>query len=400
MLREQFPGLNVTVHGKPLVYLDNAATAQRPQKVLDAVNEYYTRYNANIHRGVHTLSEIATEKFEGARQSMARLINAPSPRQLVFTRGSTESINLVANTFARMRVKPGDEILISHMEHHSNIVPWQLLCEQTGAALKVIPMNEKGELRLETLDELITPRTRLLAVVHVSNSLGTINPVKEIIRFAHERGVPVLVDGAQAMPHMAVDVQDLDCDFYTISGHKMYGPTGIGVLYGKMEHLEAMPPWQGGGEMIAKVTFEKTVFNHVPAKFEAGTPHIAGGIGLGAAAEFIMEVGIERIQARDAELLAYATEKMQAIDGLRIIGTAAHKTAVNSFVLDGVHPHDLGTVLDHYGIAIRTGHHCTMPALQFFKVPGTARASFAFYNTTEEIDYFVESLQQAREMFA
>ncbi len=400
MLREQFPGLNVTVHGKPLVYLDNAATAQRPQKVLDAVNEYYTRYNANIHRGVHTLSEIATEKFEGARQSMARLINAPSPRQLVFTRGSTESINLVANTFARMRVKPGDEILISHMEHHSNIVPWQLLCEQTGAVLKVIPMNEKGELRLETLDELITPRTRLLAVVHVSNSLGTINPVKEIIRFAHERGVPVLVDGAQAMPHMAVDVQDLDCDFYTISGHKMYGPTGIGVLYGKMEHLEAMPPWQGGGEMIAKVTFEKTVFNHVPAKFEAGTPHIAGGIGLGAAAEFIMEVGIERIQARDAELLAYATEKMQAIDGLRIIGTAAHKTAVNSFVLDGVHPHDLGTVLDHYGIAIRTGHHCTMPALQFFKVPGTARASFAFYNTTEEIDYFVESLQQAREMFA
>jgi len=400
MLREQFPGLNVTVHGKPLVYLDNAATAQRPQRVLDAVQEYYTRFNANIHRGVHTLSEIATERFEGARASMARLINAPSARQLVFTRGSTESINLVANTFARERLREGDEILISHMEHHSNIVPWQLLCQHTGAVLKVIPMNERGELLLETLDELITDRTKILAVVHVSNSLGTINPVREIIAKAHARGVPVLVDGAQALPHMAVDVQDLDCDFYTISGHKMYGPTGIGILYGKMEHLEAMPPWQGGGEMIAKVTFERTVFNHVPAKFEAGTPNIAGGIGLGAAAEFIMDVGIDNIQARDAELLAYATEKMRAIDGLRLIGTAGHKTAVNSFVIDGVHPHDLGTVLDHYGIAIRTGHHCTMPALQFFKVPGTARASFAFYNTKAEIDYFVESLQKAREMFA
>ncbi len=400
MLRDQFPGLNVTVHGKPLVYLDNAATACRPQRVMDAVQEYYTRFNANIHRGVHTLSEIATERFEGARESMARLINAPSSRQLVFTRGSTESINLVANTFARERLSEGDEILISYMEHHSNIVPWQLLCQQTGAVLKVIPMNERGELRLETLDELITERTKMLAVVHVSNSLGTINPVKEIIATAHARGVPVLVDGAQALPHMAVDVQDLDCDFYTISGHKMYGPTGIGILYGKMEHLETMPPWQGGGEMIAKVTFERTVFNHVPAKFEAGTPNIAGGIGLGAAAEFIMDVGMDKIQARDAELLAYATKKMQAIDGLRLIGTAAHKTAVNSFIIDGIHPHDLGTVLDHYGIAIRTGHHCTMPALQFFKVPGTARASFAFYNTHEEIDYFVDSVQKAREMFA
>ncbi len=400
MLREQFPGLNVTVHGKPLVYLDNAATAQRPQTVLDAVQAYYTRFNANIHRGVHHLSEVATERFENARASMARLLNAPSARQVVFTRGSTESINLVANTFARERVQAGDEILISHMEHHSNIVPWQLLCQQTGAVLKVIPMNQRGELCLQSLDELITERTRMLAVVHVSNSLGTINPVKEIIATAHARGVPVLVDGSQAVPHMAVDVQDLDCDFYTVSGHKMYGPTGIGVLYGKMHHLEAMPPWQGGGEMIAKVTFEKTVFNHVPAKFEAGTPNIAGGIGLGAAAEFIMHTGIDAIQRRDAELLAYATEKMQAIEGLRIIGTAAEKTAVISFVLDGVHPHDLGTVLDHYGIAIRTGHHCTMPALQFFKVPGTARASFAFYNTEEEIDYLAESIQKAREMFA
>lgn len=400
MLREQFPGLHVTVHGKPLVYLDNAATAQRPQRVLDAVQAYYAQYNANIHRGVHSLSEQATEHFENARESMARLINAPSSRQLVFTRGSTESINLVANTFARERLRPGDEILITYMEHHSNIVPWQLLCQQTGAILKVIPMNEHGELQLNTLDELITERTRMLAVVHVSNSLGTINPAREIIATAHARGVPVLVDGAQALPHMAVDVQELDCDFYTISGHKMYGPTGIGVLYGKMEHLEAMPPWQGGGEMIAKVTFEKTVFNHVPAKFEAGTPNIAGGIGLGAAAEFIMDVGIDKIQTRDAELLAYATKKMQAIDGLRIIGTAPNKTAVVSFVLDGVHPHDLGTVLDHYGIAIRTGHHCTMPALQFFNVPGTARASFAFYNTFEEIDYLVESIQKAREMFA
>ena len=399
MKRSDFPCLDVKVHNKPLVYFDNAATAQRPQSVIDAVTHYYTKTNANVHRGVHTLSGDATDLFEQARISMAKLMNSPSDKNLIFTRGSTEGINLVAQTFVRSRIQKGDEIIVSEMEHHSNIVPWQLLCEQTGAILKVLPFNDNGELQIEMLDDLISDKTKFLSVVHASNSLGTINPIKQIVKIAHARNVPVLVDGAQAMPHIKVDVQNLDCDFYTVSGHKMYGPTGIGVVYGKMHHLEAMPPYHGGGEMISHVTFEKTIYNAVPAKFEAGTPNIAGAIGLGAAADYILKSGIENIHQADTELLNYATEKLLAVDGLKIIGTASHKVSVISFTLKGVHPHDLGTILDHYGIAIRTGHHCTMPAIKHFGVPATARASFAFYNTKAEIDYFIESLEKARQMF-
>lgn len=400
MLRAQFPGLNVQVHGKPLVYLDNAATAHRPQVVLDAINDYYLHHNANIHRGVHSLSESATDLYEQARASMAQLINAPSAKDLIFVRGCTEGINLVAQTFVRSRIKAGDEILISHLEHHSNIVPWQMLCEQTGAVLKVIPMNKQGELVLDNLDQLINAKTCFMSVVHVSNSLGTINPIKKLVKAAHDKGVPVLVDGAQATPHLPVDVQDLGCDFYTVSGHKMYGPTGTGVLYGKTEHLEAMPPYQGGGEMISKVTFESTTYNAVPAKFEAGTPNIAGGIGLGAAAEFIMSVGIDKIASRDQELKVYAEQALQQVEGLSIIGTAKEKSPVFSFVIDGVHAHDIGTIIDHYGVAVRTGHHCTMPIFQYFGLAGTCRASLAFYNTEKEIDSLVESLLKAKAMFA
>lgn len=400
MLRAQFPGLNVQVHGKPLVYLDNAATAHRPQVVLDAINDYYLHHNANIHRGVHSLSESATDLYEQARASMAQLINAPSAKDLIFVRGCTEGINLVAQTFVRSRIKAGDEILISHLEHHSNIVPWQMLCEQTGAVLKVIPMNKQGELVLDNLDQLINDKTCFMSVVHVSNSLGTINPIKKLVKAAHDKGVPVLVDGAQATPHLPVDVQDLGCDFYTVSGHKMYGPTGTGVLYGKTEHLEAMPPYQGGGEMISKVTFESTTYNAVPAKFEAGTPNIAGGIGLGAAAEFIMSVGIDKIASRDQELKVYAEQALQQVEGLSIIGTAKEKSPVFSFVIDGVHAHDIGTIIDHYGVAVRTGHHCTMPIFQYFGLAGTCRASLAFYNTEKEIDSLVESLLKAKAMFA
>ncbi len=399
MKRSDFPCLDVKVHNKPLVYFDNAATAQRPQLVIDAVTHYYTKTNANVHRGVHTLSGDATDLFEEARISMAKLMNSPSDKNLIFTRGSTEGINLVAQTFVRSRIQKGDEIIVSEMEHHSNIVPWQLLCEQTGAILKVLPFNDNGELQIELLNDLISDKTKFLSVVHASNSLGTINPIKQIVKIAHARNVPVLVDGAQAMPHIKVDVQNLDCDFYTVSGHKMYGPTGIGVVYGKMHHLEAMPPYHGGGEMISHVTFEKTIYNAVPAKFEAGTPNIAGAIGLGAAADYILKSGIENIHRVDTELLNYATEKLLEVDGLKIIGTASHKVSVISFTLKGVHPHDLGTILDHYGIAIRTGHHCTMPAIKHFGVPATARASFAFYNSKAEIDYFIESLEKAREMF-
>ena len=399
MRREDFPCLNVKVHDKPLVYFDNAATAQRPQSVIDAVTNYYSKTNANVHRGVHALSGDATDLFEAARESMATLLNSPSEKNLIFTRGCTEGVNLVAQTFVRSRVKAGDEIIVTEMEHHSNIVPWQLLCEQTGTILKVLPFNDDGELQIELLDDLITDKTRFMSVVHASNSLGTINPIKQIVKIAHARNVPVLVDGAQAIAHLKIDVQDLDCDFYTVSGHKMYGPTGIGILYGKMEHLEVMPPYHGGGEMISHVTFEKTVYNAVPAKFEAGTPNIAGAIGLGAAADYILQHGIENIQKADTELLNYATEKLLKVDGLRIIGTASHKVSVISFTLKGVHPHDLGTILDHYGIAIRTGHHCTMPAIKHYGVPATARVSFAFYNSKTEIDYFVESLEKAREMF-
>ena len=399
MNRKDFPCLEVKVHDKPLVYFDNAATAQRPQVVIDAINNYYTEHNANVHRGVHSLSGSATDLFEQARQSMAQLINSPSEKNLIFTRGSTEGINLVAQTFVRSQIVKGDEIIVSEMEHHSNIVPWQILCEQTGAVLKVLPFDDNGELLIDQLEALISDKTKLVAVVHASNSLGTINPIKQIVKIAHSKNVPVLVDGAQALPHIKVDVQALDCDFYTISGHKMYGPTGIGVLYGKMQHLEAMPPYHGGGEMISYVSFEKTVYNDVPAKFEAGTPNIAGAIGLGAAADYIMKLGIENINNADNELLKYATEQLLKIDGLTIIGTAKNKVSVISFALKGVHPHDLGTILDHYGIAIRTGHHCTMPAIKHFGLPATARASFAFYNDKQEIDYFIESLNKAREMF-
>ncbi len=399
MLRADFPGLNIQVHGKPLVYLDNAATAQRPQAVLDAVNDYYLNHNANIHRGVHSLSESATGLYEQARQSLARLINAPSEKDLIFVRGCTEGVNLVAQTFVRSRIKAGDEILISHLEHHSNIVPWQLLCEQTGAVLKVIPMNDQGELVLDDLDHLLTDKTAFMAVVHVSNALGTINPIKQLVKAAHDQGVHVLVDGAQAMPHIPVDVQDLDCDFYTVSGHKMYGPTGSGVLYGKAEHLEAMPPYHGGGEMISKVTFESTVYNAVPAKFEAGTPNIAGGIGLGAAAEYMMAVGMDVIAQRDQALRVYAEAALQQVPGLRLIGTAANKSPVFSFVIDGVHAHDIGTIIDHHGVAIRTGHHCTMPIFQYFGLAGSCRASLAFYNTEQEVDVLVESLLKAKAMF-
>ena len=400
MLRDQFPGLKTEVHGKPLVYLDNAATAQRPQAVLDAMNDYYLNHNANIHRGVHSLSESATELYEQARKSVARLINAPSDKNLIFVRGCTEGVNLVAQTFVRSQIKAGEEILISHLEHHSNIVPWQILCEQTGAKLRVIPMNEQGELVLDDLDQLINDKTRFMSVVHVSNALGTVNPVKKLIAAAHAKGVHVLVDGAQATPHIAVDVQDLDCDFYTVSGHKMYGPTGSGVLYGKAEHLEAMPPYHGGGEMISKVTFDSTVYNAVPAKFEAGTPNIAGGIGLGAAAEFMLAAGIDNIMQRDQELRVYAEQALLQVEGLRILGMAAEKSPVFSFVIDGVHAHDIGTIIDHHGVAIRTGHHCTMPIFQFYGLAGSCRASLAFYNTEQEVDVLVESLHQAKAMFA
>jgi len=399
MLREQFPGLNVLVHDKPLVYLDNAATAQRPQVVLDAMNDYYLHHNANIHRGVHKLSESATNLYEQARVSMAKLINSPTEKDLIFVRGCTEGVNLVAQTFVRSRVEAGDEILISHLEHHSNIVPWQILCEQTGAVLKVIPMNQQGELVLDDLDQLINPKTRFMSVIHVSNSLGTINPIKKLVQAAHDKNVPVLVDGAQATPHLKVDVQDLDCDFYTVSGHKMYGPTGTGVLYGKTEHLAAMPPYHGGGEMISKVTFESTVYNAVPAKFEAGTPNIAGGIGLGAAAEFLMSVGMDEIAERDHQLRIYTEQALKQVEGLRIIGNAAEKAPVFSFVIDGVHAHDIGTIIDHYGVAVRTGHHCTMPIFQYYDLPGTTRASLAFYNIEQEVDVLVESLLKAKAMF-
>ncbi|AKS42813.1 cysteine desulfurase [Wenzhouxiangella marina] len=397
-LREQFPVLEREVHGKPLVYLDNAATAQRPLSVIEAMDDFYRRYNANVHRGVHQLSVEASEAFETARKDVARLLNATSDREVIFTRGTTEAINLVANSYLRPRVKAGDEILISHMEHHSNIVPWQLLCEQTGAVLKVIPINEKGELMLDALEDLIGERTRLLGLVHVSNALGTVNPVREVCEIARRHGVPVLIDGAQATPHEQVDVQAIGCDFYAMSAHKMYGPTGIGALWGREALLEEMPPWQGGGEMILRVSFDETTYNELPHKFEAGTPNISGAIGLGAAVRFLFDTGIEKIARHEQALLEYATERMSKIEGLRIIGQAAHKGPVIAFTLDGVHPNDIGTIIDHHGVAIRTGHHCAMPVMQFFDVPATARVSFAAYNLRAEIDVFLNALEKARQM--
>ena len=397
-IRREFPILQRRVHDKPLVYLDNAATCQRPRQVIEAIDGYYRDYNANVHRGVHQLSVEASEAFEAARAGLARFLNAPSDREIVFTRGVTESVNLVANSFVRPTLSAGDEILITHMEHHANLVPWQMLCEHTGATLKVIPMDGNGELLLDRVSELINERTKLVGVVHVSNALGTVNPVADICRIAKDRDVPVLVDGAQATPHLNVDVQALDCDFYCVSGHKMYGPTGIGALWARAAHLEAMPPWQGGGEMIEHVTLDKTTFNEIPHKFEAGTPHIAGAIGLKAAIDFLDDWGIEAIAEHEQRLLAYTTERLSAFEGLRIIGQARAKGPVVSFVMEGAHANDIGTIVDHFGVALRTGHHCAMPAMQFFDVPATARVSFAAYNTLEEVEAFVAALERAQGM--
>ena len=399
-VRADFPILQRTVHGKPLVYFDTAASAQRPLKVIETVDDFYRNHNANIHRGVHSLSQEATDLYEQARIKTAKFINAPSDQEIIFTRGTTESINLVAHSFARPRLQKGDEILISWMEHHSNIVPWQMLCEETGAVLKVVPINQRGELEMDALAEMLTERVKLLAVVQISNALGTVNPVAEICALAKQHGIPVLIDGAQAMPHQAVDVQAIGCDFYCFSGHKMYGPTGIGALWGRAEHLKAMPPYQGGGEMIRHVTFEKSTFNEAPGKFEAGTPNIAGAIGLGAAVDYLQGLGMENVAAWEAQLLAYGTEKLTQIDGFRMIGTAAEKVGVMSFILGDIHANDVGTIIDLHGVAIRTGHHCAMPVVQFFGLPATARASLGVYNTFEEIDILVDSLEKTIEMFA
>ena len=398
-VRKDFPLLHQRVHGKPLVYLDNAATTQKPQSVIDALTRYYTAENANVHRGIHTLSEQATQAYEGAREKVRHFLNAAETHEIVFVRGATEAINLVAQSYGRSFLSAGDEIVISAMEHHSNIVPWQMVCEQVGAQLRVIPFTHTGELVLNEYERLLNERTKVVAVTHVSNALGTINPVKELIERAHARHIPVLVDGAQAAPHLPVDVQDLDCDFYAFSGHKLYGPTGIGVLYGKAALLERMPPYQGGGDMISVVTFEKTHYNTLPYKFEAGTPNIAGVIGLGAALDYIQELGLDRIAAYEAALLAYATDALSAIPGLQIIGTAQEKAGVISFVLDCAHPHDIGTILDREGVAIRAGHHCAMPVMQRFGVPATARASFACYNTHQEVDALVQGMHSVIEVF-
>ncbi len=398
-IRQDFPLLHQEVNGKPLAYLDNAATSQKPRQVIEALDKYYQEDNANIHRGIHTLSERATIDYEQARGKVRSFINANSEKEIIFVRGATEGINLIAQSYGRNKLKTGDEIIISEMEHHSNIVPWQLLCEQTGAILKIIPINDSGELILEEFEKLLSPKTKLVSLAHISNALGTINPIQIIIDRAHEHNAVVIIDGAQATPHTIVDVQALDCDFYVFSGHKLFGPTGIGVLYGKAHLLEAMPPWQGGGDMIKMVSFEKTLYNDLPYKFEAGTPHIAGVIGLGAAIDYVSATGLDAIAAYEHELLEYATEKTLEVKGLRLIGTAQQKTSILSFVIDSIHPHDIGTILDHEGIAIRTGHHCAMPVMTHFNVPATARASFAFYNTFEEVDRLIQALGKAREVF-
>lgn len=394
-----FPILSQTVRGKRLVYLDNAATSQKPKAVIDAIRNYYERDNANIHRGVHLLSERATELYEAARGKVRSFLNAREDAEIVFVRGATEAINLVAQSFGRANVKAGDEVVISAIEHHSNIVPWQMLCEQMGAKLRVIPMTDAGDLVLEEYEGLLSGRVKIVALTHVSNALGTVNPVKAMIEKAHAKGIPVLVDGAQAVPHRKVDVRDLDCDFYVFSGHKMCAPTGIGALYGKRAHLEKMPPYQGGGDMIRMVTFEKTLYNDIPFKFEAGTPNIEGAIGLGAAIDYLSGIGMPRIAACEAELLAYATKVLGAIPGLRIIGTAREKAGVVSFLLGDIHPHDIGTILDQEGIAIRTGHHCAMPVMERLGISATARASLAFYNTKEDIDALVSGLEKVRAIF-
>ena len=398
-IREMFPLLARTVRGTPLAYLDNAATTQKPQPVLDTLSRYYAAENANIHRAVYQLSQDATQAYEGARGKVAAFLNAAEPAEIIFTRNATEGINLVANTFGRQHVGAGDEVVISAMEHHSNIVPWQMLCEEKGARLRVVPITDAGELMLDELASLLGPRTKLVSIVHMSNSLGTVNPVGQVVELAHAQSIPVLIDGAQAAYHMAVDVQAIGCDFYVVTGHKLYGPTGIGALYGQRRWLEAMPPYQGGGDMISSVTFERTTYNKVPHKFEAGTPHIAGAIGLGAAVDFIRGVGFEAITGHERRVLAYATDALLAVPGLRLIGTAREKASILSFVLDGVHAHDIGTIVDTEGVAIRTGHHCTQPVMDRFGVPATARASLAMYNTTEEIDQLVAALTKVREVF-
>jgi cysteine desulfurase/selenocysteine lyase len=398
-IREDFPILKQKIHGKPLVYLDNAATTQKPQVVLDAVESFFSEYNSNIHRGVHWLSQRATEAYEETRAKVQRYINARESREIIFVRGTTEAINLVAQSYGKKNVREGDEVIISAMEHHSNIVPWQMLCEEKRARLRVAPINDSGELLMDEYEKLLNSRTRLVSVAHLSNALGTINPLPQIIELAHHRHVPVLIDGAQSAAHLKVDVQELDCDFYAFSGHKLYGPTGVGVLYGKAELLEGMPPYQGGGDMISSVTFEKTLYNVLPFKFEAGTPNIAGGIGLGAAIDYLTQIGLDRVAGYEQELLSHATAVISDIPGLRLIGTAREKASVLSFVLEGIHPHDIGTVLDRDGIAIRTGHHCAQPVMQRFGVPATARASMAFYNTREEIDALSEGIYKVIEIF-
>jgi cysteine desulfurase/selenocysteine lyase len=398
-VKRDFPILHQEVRGKPLVYLDSAATTQKPRAVIDALVHYYAHDNANVHRGVHALSERSTKAYEGAREKVRRFLNAKETKELIFVRGCTEAINLVAQTFGRSKVGPGDEVLITGMEHHSNIVPWQMLCQHVGATLRVLPVDEHGELRLELLEELLTPRTRLFALTHVSNALGTVNPVRELVRRAHAKGVPVLVDGAQAVQHFRVDVQELDCDFYVMSGHKVFGPTGIGVLYGKAEVLEAMPPWQGGGDMILTVTMEKTVYNRLPYRFEAGTPDIAGAVGLAAALDYLEGVGMETITAHDQELLAYGTQALERIPGLRLLGKAKERSGVLSFVMEDVHAHDVGTILDREGLAVRAGHHCAQPLLSCFGVAATVRASLALYNTREDVDALVRGLHKVREVF-
>ena len=398
-VRGDFPILRSRVHGKPLVYLDNAATTQKPQAVLDRVLRYYTEENANVHRGVHTLSEQATASYEGARRIVCRFLNAADPREIIFVRGTTEAINLIAQTYGRTRLRRGDECLVTVMEHHSNIVPWQMLCEQVGARLRVVPMNDRGELDLDMYESLLSDRTRIVSVVHVSNALGTVNPIRRIVQRAHARGIPVLIDGAQAVAHMKVDVRALGCDFYAFSGHKVFGPTGIGALYGKAELLEPLPPYQGGGDMISSVTFERTLYNVLPYRFEAGTPDITGAIGLGAAIEYIEKLGLDRIAAHEHALLEYGTKVLKAVPRLRLTGEAGDKAGILSFVLEGIHPHDVGTILDREGIAIRTGHHCCQPLMERLGVPATARASLAVYNTKEDVDLLAEGLARVGEVF-
>jgi cysteine desulfurase/selenocysteine lyase len=399
-VRADFPILARRVNGKPLVYLDNAATSQKPRSVIEAIDRYYTDENANIHRGVYYLSSRATEAYEGVREKARAFLNAREAREVIFVRGTTEGVNLVASSFGHARLERGDEVLVTAMEHHSNIVPWQIICAERGATLRVIPMNQSGELLLDEYERLLSPRTKLVALVHLSNSLGTINPIAEIAARAHARGAVVLVDGAQAAPHMPVDVQALECDFYTVSGHKMFGPTGIGLLYGRAELLEALPPYQGGGDMIRSVTFEKTTYAPIPAKFEAGTPHIAGVIGLGAAIDYLARLDRAAAMAHEADLLAYAEQRLGAVPGVRFVGTAARRAGLLSFVLDGVHAHDVGTIVDQEGVAIRTGHHCTQPVMEFFGVPATARASFAFYNTRADADALAAAVTKVRTLFA